>query len=183
MKGNIYDISSPDPTESFHKTTLEIAEYVAVHFDGAGEYRRGLVDMKLPEVSKPKDPSDDANAFAIEKWKIEYQEYERQRVMRGKNQDKVFALIVGQCTPSMMDRLRGESSWQAVDAATDVIGLLKLIQSNATVRQSQFEPSHALFDAHHDFFSFRQLQLNLTDYFQGFKDRLDHLERLNGPMG
>ncbi|MCE2996668.1 MAG: hypothetical protein LW863_13795 [Flammeovirgaceae bacterium] len=54
---------------------------------------------------------------------------------------------------------------------------------NATVRQSQFEPSHALFDAHHDFFSFRQLQLNLTDYFQGFKDRLDHLERLNGPMG
>jgi len=182
LKGHVYDVASSDPTESFHKTTLEIAEFVAVNFDGAGEYRRGLVDMLLPPVNKPDDPADGSNAFTIEKWKIEYQEYERQRIAR-KNQDKVFALILGQCTPAMVDRLHAESTWTTIDNTTDVIGLLKLIQTNATVKQSQYERSHALFDAYTDFFSFRQLQLSLSDYYQGFKDRLDHLERINGPIG
>lgn len=45
------------------------------------------------------------------------------------------------------------------------------------------EYTHALLNAMTEFITFRQLQLTLSEYFQGFNDRMEHLERLPGPLG
>ncbi|MFN7263281.1 MAG: reverse transcriptase domain-containing protein, partial [Cyanobacteriota bacterium] len=179
----MYDTSSTDPTESFQKTTKEIAEYVAKTYDRAGEYRLGLVNMELEELVEPPEPKDDSSSIAMKKWERQCKEYDRKLEARQENQERVFALIMGQCTPAMIDRVTGEATWSSINNNSDVIGLLKLIQSNSTIKNAQTEESHAVLDALTAFTNFRQMRLSNSDYLQAFKDRVEHLERVFGPIG
>jgi hypothetical protein len=86
-------------------------------------------------------------------------------------------------TPAMCDRLDGDSSFDKIDANADVIGLLTLIQTHTAAKHGNQDPSHILMNAHIDFYTFRQGSLSLSDYHAGFKDRVDVLERLQGPVG
>jgi hypothetical protein len=181
--GFIYDVVTTNVKESFQKTTRAVAEYVARSCENGAEYRLALVELALPEITEPKDPAETATMVQLKKWEIDYEQYKRRKAARQANQGKVFAIILGQCTPAMTDRLHAEPTWETINRNTDVIGLLKLIQSNATVKQAQVEYTHALLDAMTEFTNFRQQQLTLPDYLQGFKDRVDHLERLQGPLG
>ena len=58
LEGHIYDVSSASPSDSFTRTTEEIALYVSSTLDRAGDYRTGLVDMSLPPITKPTPPED-----------------------------------------------------------------------------------------------------------------------------
>jgi hypothetical protein len=54
IKNSVYDVVSGKDTVA--KTTREIAEYVGREFDDAGEFRTGMVEMRLPPLTKPPPP-------------------------------------------------------------------------------------------------------------------------------
>ena len=95
----------------------------------------------------------------------------------------VYAIVYGQCTTEMENWLNAEPDFAEISTNTDVIGLLKLIQKNATVKNSQQEQSHVVLDALTEFLTFRQDRLTDSDYLQHFKDKLEHAERVFGPIG
>mmetsp|Transcript_122229 Transcript_122229/g.340832 ORF Transcript_122229/g.340832 Transcript_122229/m.340832 type:complete len:124 (-) Transcript_122229:349-720(-) len=56
LKNYVYEISSSHrTTETFMRTTREIAEYIGREFDDAGDFRTGLVEMNLPALREPAD--------------------------------------------------------------------------------------------------------------------------------
>ena len=184
LKGFVYDVQHSDATESFQKTTQEIAEYISKEYEKAGEFRTALVNLKFEELVEPIISDSDAeNKVEVLKYERLVKAYDARVEARTKNEGKAFPLILGQCSPAMRDRLEAADSWRGINAATNVIGLLKLIQTTCATKQSKQEASHTLLEAYRDFFSFRQLRLNNSDYLQAFKDRLDVLERLAGPIG
>jgi hypothetical protein len=91
--------------DTFLKTTREIAEYVGRTFDDAGEFRTGLVEMSLPELIEPAEPSKEASFGQVEKWKIAIKRHENQVANQKKNTERVYALVLGQCSQALRNRL------------------------------------------------------------------------------
>jgi len=61
LRGFIYDVATTNAKDSFQKTTSAIADYVARTCDHGGEYRLGLVELALPDITEPTDPAANAN--------------------------------------------------------------------------------------------------------------------------
>jgi hypothetical protein len=173
LEGHVYDVKTNDPTKTFQKTTEEIAEYVARTLPDAGEYRLGLIELSLPDISPPADPDESGlqNVIVMEKWKAAYKLSQDLQKVRKTNQGKVFAIVLGQCTTAMRDELLSDDAWGRINSSTDVIGLLKLIQRHSNVKISKGEFSHQAIEAEHEFSQFKQgPTLTLQEYYQAFKD-------------
>ena len=109
LKGHIYDVArgSNKHHETFQKTTREIAEYIGREFDEGGEFRTGLVNLRLPDLIEPVPPDDpNADKVGFEKWKFEFARYRKDSANRKKNEQKAYALILGQCSPAVRDPIK-----------------------------------------------------------------------------
>jgi len=100
LKGHIYDVSRGvnRQSETFQKTTREIAEYIGREFDDGGEFRTGLVRLQLPDLLEPVPPSDpNTDKIGFEVWKFEFSRYKKASASRKRNEEKAYALVIGQC--------------------------------------------------------------------------------------
>lgn len=104
LGNNVYDTGLPNSNQDlFAITTREIAEYVAKMYDHAGEFRMGLINLELEDIQQP--PAPDANAgFAdTEMYKIRLKHYADKARHRETNLQRVFPLILGQCSRTIRD--------------------------------------------------------------------------------
>jgi hypothetical protein len=70
--------------DTFAKTTRELAEYVGHEFDNAGEFHTGMVEMRLPTLTKPAPPVD-GTLINFELWKMARRTFEKQTEARRRN--------------------------------------------------------------------------------------------------
>ena len=145
LKDAVYDVVSGK--ETFTKTTRDIAEYVGRQFEEAGEFRTGMVDMQLPALMEPAAPTDTTNVVALELWKMARRTYEKKVEARRRNSQRVYALVLGQCSQALRNRMEAHADWAAIDAASNVMRLLGLVQNCMTQRQTRKHPVHTLIDS------------------------------------
>jgi hypothetical protein len=98
IKNSVYDVVSGKDT--FAKTTREIAEYVGREFNDAGEFRTGMVEMRLPPLTEPSPPAVDT-PINFELWKMARRAFEKQTEARRRNSSRVYALVIGQCSQAL----------------------------------------------------------------------------------
>jgi len=182
LEGYVYDVVSNDPTKSYQKTTEEIAEYVGRTLKDANEFRMGMIELKLPTLTEPKDPEDPNNPVLLRKWDTAWKQYQKKLNDRESNQGLVYGIVLGQCTRAMRDELDAHNNWKAINAKSDVIELLKLIQASSNVKINKGEFSHQRIEAELSLLTFKQRHLSQDDYHKAFKDKLDLYEQLVGPI-
>jgi hypothetical protein len=173
IKNSVYDVVSGKDT--FAKTTREIAEYVGREFDDGAEFRTGMVEMRLPPLVVPPVPAAN-DAIGFELWKMARQRYEKQSEARRKNSGKAYALVLGQCSQALRNRMEASERWSQVNDASDVMELLKLVQSCMIQRQTRQEPTHSLWEAETQVYCFKQKGLANNDYYEKFKDLVTNAE-------
>ena len=182
LEGYIYDVVSNDPTKSYQKTTEEIAEYVGRTLKDADQFRMGMIELNLPPLIEPKDPTDPENPIQLRKWDTAWKQYQKELNDRKSNQGLVYGIVLGQCTRAMRDELDTHSRWKTINANSDVIGLLKLIQASSNVKVNKGEFSHQRIEAEMSLLTFKQKHLSQDDYHRAFRDKLDLYEQLAGPI-
>jgi hypothetical protein len=181
LKSSVYDVVSGKDT--FAKTTREIAEYVGREFDDAGEFRTGMVDMQLRPLDEPAPPADPNQVVEFELWKMARRNYEKQAEARRRNSSRVYALIIGQCSQALRNRMEASEDWEQINEDSDVMALLQLIQNCMTQRQTRQKPVHTIMEAESQVFSFRQKTLANNEYYDKFKDLVSIAERLGSNIG
>jgi hypothetical protein len=182
LKNNTYDVIAGKDT--FLKTTREIAEYVGCTFDDAGEFRTGLVDMKLPELIEPVAPSKDASFAELEKWRLAIKRHENNAANRKKNANRVYALTLGQCSQALRNRMEASDEWNKINSTSDVIKLLELIQKCMMQRETRQYSVHAIVEAKLRACTYKQgRHTSNHDYYERFKDNVTTIERLGGTFG
>jgi hypothetical protein len=152
LKGAVYDVTSAK--ESFLTTTRKIAEYVSRQYDDAGEFRTGMIDLVLPTLTMPADPAT-LDFVQVELWKIQLRTHTSKVVARRRNEHRIFALTLGQCSQAVRNRIEAHQDWATIDANTDVIQLLRVIQLCMTQRQTRKNEVHALYDSVAIIFSYK----------------------------
>ena len=181
LKGTVYDVS--EGKDTFARTTREIAEYVGRVYDDAGEFRTGMVELLLPDIEEPATPGAAATAVDVELWKLDLREYRTRVDKRHKNSDKVYALVLGQCSQALRSRMEAHPTWDTIDGGSQVIELLQLIRACITQRQTRKYEFHTLVDVEQKVHHLRQNRCTNAEYYERFKDAVSAAERLGCEIG
>ncbi len=179
LKGAVYDIVAGK--ESFLRTTREIAEYVGSRYEDAGEFRIGMVELSLPTLAAPTHPADATKTFEMEEWKIAFRMHQDAVRIRKRNNDRVYALVLGQCARTLRNRVEAHKRWATIDATSDVIGLLKIIQECIIQGQTRRYDMHCTHDAEHQFY--QGANMSCHDYYEKYKDIVMTALRLGSDLG
>jgi hypothetical protein len=124
LKKSVYDVVTGKDT--FVQTTREIAKYVGREFDDAGEFRMGMVEMALRPLEEPAPPADPNQVVEFELWKMARRTYEKQAEARHRNSSRVYALILGQCSQALRNRMEANEEWERINDESNVMDLLQL---------------------------------------------------------
>lgn len=175
----MYDITIGRDT--FLETTRAIAEYVGAKFETADEWRQGMVEQKLSTLRAPTPPSDSTNIALMENYKLDLREHRDALSVRKNNQGKVYALVLGQCSPALRNLMEASHLWDGIDGSSNVMSLLCLIQSSMNQRQTRKQSTHIVVEADSVVYSFKQgRRVTDAEYFNQFKDKFSTAQQLGG---
>ncbi len=138
----MYDIVAGK--ESFLRTTQEIAEYVGSCYEDAGEFELAWWSFPCLPLQHPRTRP---MQLEMEEWKIAFRMYQDAVHTCKRNNDRVYALILGQCARTLRNCVEAHKRWATIDAASDVIGLLKIIQECIIQGQTRRYDMHCTHDA------------------------------------
>lgn len=190
----VYDVGLPTSNqELYSNTTKNIAEYIARTYDDAGEFRNGLMKLKLPEINKPelndfgkkgKDDKIVIDEGSREEWKEEIKSYRKDLKTRRKNKAKAFALILGQCSDMLRSKLEGHDDWETANAGDDPIELLKIIKHCMVHKTTTRHKGYSLIEAEGNLGRFRQGEkMTVEDYRERLVSLIDIYRDVGGEPG
>ena len=103
---------------------------------------------------------------------------------REKNMEKTYALILGQCSKTIRDRIEAHEQWESVNTSSNALGLLRLIRQSVYQRTTRRHETHALIDAETTLMRFRQSErMSNSDYMEKLRDLVEVYEHLGGEPG
>ena len=186
LKGFVYDVLPYKNGKVFTRVTKEIAEYAAREYTGAGEFRQAMQDLQFQPLRRPEWSPINANAPTLpetEDFKLRYKEYCDKATKREENMKKVFALVLGQCTQAMVDRLESMSEFEQVNSDSNVIELLRLIRGCIYEKTTTKHPVKALIDAETALLLCKQEQnQSVAAYYERFKEMAQIFQNNSGPQ-
>lgn len=87
---------------------------------------------------------------------------------------KVYSLILGQCAPTIHDRLEASDDWEKVNSTSDAIQLLTLIRQSLYQRATRKKSTHALIDAETNLLCFHQHdRMSNSEYLEHLKELVE----------
>ena len=160
MNGHVFECFQEGTRQSqFAKTMEALGEYIAKNVKNPGDMMCITEELKAPEVTKPKSLTqaeiDDSLTFAL--WKEEVSEYSKRRGVIQQNVKALFAVIWGQCSESMRDKIKSMDEYKAKLTEGDCIWLLRNIKGI----MMRFEGQRSLF------LSLNDAERNLLLFEQG----------------
>jgi hypothetical protein len=172
LKGTVYDVTSSK--ERFLKTTRKIAEYVSREYSNAGEFCLAMIDVNLPALVEPVPPTDLANVMQLERWKMGMRNHNKNLQSRHRNMQRIYSLILGQCSQALRNRLEAHRNWAATNAISHVIELLTIIQMCMILRQTRkYETRSLLLDAEAMVLAYKHGKNESNhDYYEKIKDNI-----------
>ena len=74
---------------------------MAKTYEHVGEFQTGLMNLSFPILEKPGDPGKDPTFAQQQEFKSEYDNWNKAKQRRTHNMQRVFALILGQCSDTI----------------------------------------------------------------------------------
>ena len=121
-------------------------------------------------LDDPVFPDEDADELELERWKLRICRIDERSAVRDEVTRQVFAIVKGQCSPTVVDRIETFHDWNTILHHHDLIALLSFIQRSLYSGATTRNPIHALLDAYNRYQNFRQgPQMSNSDYLHEFK--------------
>jgi hypothetical protein len=122
--------------------------------------------------------------MAVKIWKLARRTYDKKVDARDRNEQRIYSLTLGQCSQALRNRMEAHHDWTTTDKASNVIGLLTIVQVCMTLSQTRKHEVHSLFDAKALVLSYKQSKtLSNHEYYEKFNDNVSTAERLGSDIG
>ena len=184
LKGHIYDCSDTRQSDTFIKTTKEIAEYVGRTFKKGSDARLAIENLVLPTLTVPTAPDDETDRTLVKIWEKEIDEYVKRKICLADNMQTVYSLVWGQCTDIMRQKIEALPIYSTLTTKGDGLALLKAIKNLVYNFQSQKYLSQALHESTRRFYFCAQGRHTTTsEYMEKFQNMVDVIEHSGGSVG
>jgi hypothetical protein len=109
----------------YAKTTKEISRYVRQVYKMGGDTRFAIETGTVPRFEVPEDPPAGSSKGVEKLWEKRLDALLRREDQLDHNLRQLFALVWGQCTEVLQQRLEAEDGFSTMSANNDVLALLK----------------------------------------------------------
>lgn len=176
--GLIFKVNTGDQAEAYIRTQEKLTEYVLITY---GKDMRNLVKYsKEKTITEPQFPSSElrsADKLYEVKYKEELSKYHRDKDKYEEHKTFVFGIIMGQCSPMVLDRLNADKEFPNVEMDSDVVKLLKMLHTMSHSTMGKQEPSWALVTVLKRFFALQMHKHDtINNYYLRFKSHAAVLE-------
>lgn len=133
LKGHIYDFGTPQQADIYTITTREIAEYAGRTMLYGNDISIAVDKLKMPTIEEPLEPPPIHPATTLSKGQEKIHEkklveYVKRILQLDENVNKVYAIVWGQCTEALREKLRGLSNFETISIEGQGINLIKEIR-------------------------------------------------------
>ena len=138
LGSNVFKFNSKDAPEYYIHTKEAIAHYAGVNY---GKNMRMLVKngeekkFTKPTLEAPKKKKGqedrDPSPGELEEFKMELSLYHKEKKEYNEQKQKLFVVILGQCTRATKNKLFSDSKFKTLEQEDDVVGLLEKLEQLA----------------------------------------------------
>ena len=151
LKGHIFDCSGYDQSDVFIKTQEQIAIYVVRTYTNGGAMMKSVETLEIPKVRMPPAPegygTDQVDASDRYVWELKMKEVIRNKQMIANQIQQIYALVLGQCTDSIVVRVDAHSNYEQSAEDRDGLALLRIIKSICFNFQDQKYVPKSIYEA------------------------------------
>ena len=141
-------------------------------------------DLGFQPLTDPCFPDNDTDDLELECWKLQIRHTDERRAIQDEVTWQVFAIVKGQCSPTVVDRIEVSHVCNTIHQQHDLIELPNLIRQSLYTGATTRSPVHALRDAYSHYQSFRQgTWMSSSDYLCEFKALVTTIQQLGGELG
>ena len=185
IKDHVYDVG-PKSKDQFSTTTKEIAGFIARTVTHGGEFLNALDPdvLGFTPIDEPLAPTGEATQIQFQIWQVKYKRFEQMEANRKEASANAFAIIIGQCADTVMDRLEAQPTFTSLKSGSKVIDLLKLIRKSLYTGATRKNTCHSSQEAIEKIFNFKQgARMTNSTYLEKFKELMGMLEHFGIELG
>jgi hypothetical protein len=164
----------------FAKTTKEIAGYVGRTYRFGGDTRTAIESEEAPKFAIPDDVPEGAGKGAVRMWEQKIDAIAKREDQLNHNLRQLFALIWGQCTEVLQQRVEAEEGFAKMSNENDGLLLLKTIKNITYRYQSQKYVPDSLFESKKRFYMQSQGKLSTAEYHTQFMNLVAVIKHCGG---
>ena len=170
LEEHTFDIGHPKYAVKYERSVDAIARHVQQEYKSGADVALAMRELVAPTVTMPTYPADPNDQEAIQIWKEELREKRTQSLQIEESKKRAYALVMGQCSPNLVSKIRGGSTYVNANSSQDVIELLKLIHAYCCDFGAGQQSTWALEQAKHKVSTYYQCHdTSNTDYIQFFQ--------------
>ena len=173
------------PFEIFQE---KIKNYVLKELKRGEDIVSLVTDLKNPMEEfntehSPTDPTEEEEKshFKMKMWELRAKRFLDREETLGQNVFKIYALVIGQCSPALKSALKGDAEYTKKSASFDALWLLKKLKVISSGVDVKANPTLTLYEQAILFFDTRQGTTESDDdYLVRFNSRCKNLELAGG---
>jgi len=157
--------------DSYTKTTQAVGIYLGSTCKSGMDIRSAVENMKRPTLPVLPDLPQTATEGMKLKFSKQIKELAKQEAVLDENIGKLFAMVIGQCTKAVHERLKHNHKYVAISEKQDGLELLGLLREICFNYQEHKYAPLAVTQMKQKYFGFQQLRgVPLTEYYTLFQN-------------
>ena len=126
MNGHVFQCYDETKNRNQFERTIEaLGRYAAEYFSNARDVKAMLKALREVEFIEPEDPPFSSTRTTVKIWEREVELFIDRKANYDENKWSLYAVIIGQCSPSLKSRLKGNTSFENWDNTHDCVAVLK----------------------------------------------------------
>lgn len=190
LRNNVFTVGDLKSGDKFTRTKEEIQMYIQRTFENGHDISTSLENLKLEDMEQhmPSDPVPLATGGTVtETQKIIHSKkcdaYCKREAKFKDNCYKAYSLILGQCTPTVKNKLESRRDWETLKLAQNPIDLLKAIKEISQDFVDTKYPMALSFKAMYGVLGIAQEENEgIVPYANRFKNSVDIMDTIWGPL-
>jgi hypothetical protein len=152
LESHTFDIGHAKFAAKYQKTVEAIANHIQKDYKGGPEISKALRDLSLPVIDIPNYPTGIGGTVdpgTIYLWQEDVKEAKRKITLPEENKKRAYALIIKQCSPELVSKIRGSDLYAQADTDQDAVQLLLIIRGYCCSFDTNQQSTFALKGAKH----------------------------------
>jgi hypothetical protein len=187
LEDQIFTCGSAKDAAAYDEVRKKLSYWASVNFKGAGaaQAQAAIEQLVEPTLVEPTEANDADGIVAIEKWKVAFNKYNKEKDAWEEVKGKAYHLVLSHCHPEVRARLEGLADWPTTSQDKNVIALLRGIRAIAHQNDDTKPGAMQYVEQNLNLelgFQTKKDQ-SLADFYKIFKARVEVIDALGGKAG